>query len=63
MYGSTVILMETFVAKDRRPKSGVGRRDFLNKQLIMFLNPALVLLLLLASVFGLPTSDIFLIFH
>jgi tetratricopeptide (TPR) repeat protein len=53
--GATVNLMETFVERDRRPKSGIGRKDFLNKHLIMFLSAALVLLLLVASVFGLPT--------
>jgi hypothetical protein len=45
------------VARDRRPKPGVGRREFLNWQPIMFLNQAVVLLLLLASVYSLPTSD------
>jgi hypothetical protein len=60
--------METFVARDARPqpteagKSGVARparwvrREFLNRQQIMFLNPDLVLLLLLASVSSLPAS-------
>ncbi len=35
LIGSTVILMEPFVVRDGRPKSGVGRRGFLNKQLLL----------------------------
>ena len=46
----SVILMEPFVVRDGRPKSGVGRRGFLNKQILRFLNPTLGFLLVLTSV-------------
>jgi hypothetical protein len=39
--GTTVILMETIVERDGRPKSGVGRKDFQYQQFLMFFTPAL----------------------
>jgi hypothetical protein len=39
--GTSVILMETIVERDGRPKSGVGRKDFQYQQFLMFFTPAL----------------------
>jgi hypothetical protein len=39
--GTTVILMETIVEGDGRPKSGVGRKDFQYQQFLMSFTPAL----------------------
>ena len=41
LFGTTVILMETIVERDGRPKSGVGRKDFQHQQFLLLFIPAL----------------------
>ena len=55
--GSTVILMENFSPRIRRPKSGVGRKYSQNQSLLQFLIPALSFLSFFSSVSGLRSSD------
>ena len=51
--GYTAILMESFVANDGRPKSGVGIKDLQYMHLLKFINPV-GLLHFFSSVSGLP---------